>query len=171
MSETEETPNTEPSAPPIAQLVTPSEPPKPTVEQINMQSLQDRIALYVEEMKPGKPVSVEHGVQQQMALWQIIRFVLARKGSEFVSLYAELLRLILAERRGVFHEKYIFRFHDALRLSQQDRRNYTRLLNLLLATCDPRTRQLALRQVSLQSAVAGIADNEVVQRIDGFYRL
>lgn len=167
-SENQTPPNEEPIAPTPA----PPAPVAPATEaQINMQSLQDRLALYVKEMQPNRPTNPEEGAQHQAALWTIIKFVLNRKGSQFVALYAQLLATVLEHRRGCFNERYVYRFHDNLRMSNADRRNFARVLNLLLTTCDPKTRQLSLRQIDLTASLRDLADNEMQQRVVGFYHL
>lgn len=142
-------------------------PANPT--QVSLDALQQRIDAYVTAMNPATPVSTEEGVRAQTALWSIIRHVLSKTDGEFVVLYAKLLENVLTYRRTVFNERYVYRFFEHLRLSPNDRRNFERMLNLLLVTCDPKSRRLALRQVNLNTTVSGFADNNVQQRIIGFY--
>lgn len=145
---------------------------KPTVEQQNMMALQERLARYIETMAPGKPVDEELGGQMQMSLWSTIKFVLDKSGSEFVSLYSELLRIVHEHRKGVFSPRYVFRFAGSTRLNQNERRNFERMMNLIMATCDPSSRMIALRQINMHTTLSGFAhEPKKQQRIAGFYSI
>lgn len=141
----------------------------PTTAQINFQSLQARLQEYVREMKPGLPIENAKGAIQQKQLWGTIKFVLGQTGSEFVAMYAELLRVVAENRKGVFNERYVYRFMDQLAISSPERKNFERMLNLLMSTCDPKTRQFSLKQVDMRATLQGFADNNIQQRISGYY--
>lgn len=143
-------------------------PPSPA--EVSMMGLKERLTQYITEMKPGRPIDSKHGAVMQTTLWNAIRFVLGHDGSTFVALYSELLKTIAEHRRGVFDERYVYRFFSDLRMSSPERRNFERMLNLLLCTCDPRTRHLGLKQVSLRSVLAGL-DSKVQERVAGYYQL
>lgn len=136
---------------------------------VSLMALDERLKDYIEKMHPSTPVATDEGVRQQTALWNAFRFVLGKTDGEFVAVYARLLEHILAHRKTVFHERYVYRFFEHLRLSPTDRRNFERMLNLVLVTCDPKTRRLSLRQVNLHASLAGFADNALQQRVIGFY--
>ncbi len=122
-------------------------------------------------MAPGKPINTADGVNMQMMLWNTIKQMLNREGSEFVLHYSEFLRFIREHRKGAFSERYLYRFFEYLRLSSEERANFERLLNLMVITCDPAMRQLALRQVDLRSSLAGLPSEAQRQKIAAFYEL
>lgn len=143
----------------------------PSVQQAALDSLRQRLNEYIAEMAPGKPVTVERGGQLQASLWAAIRFVLNKSGSDFVMLYAELLRIIAEHRRTVFHPKYVYRFMSTLPLSNPERKNFERVLNLLMMTCELSTRRYAFKQVDLKSSLAGFADHNILARVASFYEV
>ena len=140
-------------------------------EMIKDDNLKTRLNAYLEAMAVGKPTTVEEGVIQQSNLWNIIKWVLGLEGADFVRCYAKLLEVVLENRRGVFSERYAYRFFDSLRMSGNDRKNFERILNLLLTTCDPRTRALSMRQIDLRTTLSGLVDPLMQQRIAGFYQI
>lgn len=143
---------------------------RPSVQQVGLQQLRERLDNYAAAMAPGKPItSPEEGAQQQTVLWNTIRWVLSKKEGDFVALWAELLKFVSEHRQGVFNERHIYRFHDHLtRLSPTDRRNYERMLNLILGTCDPQTRSIALKQINMTSTLKQL-EPEVQMRVADFY--
>lgn len=142
-----------------------------TSTETSLMALDERIGDYVSHMQPSKPISSEEGVRQQTALWNAIKYVLGKTEGEFVAVYARLLEHVLEHRKTVFNERYVYRFFEHLRLSPNERRNFERMVNLMLATCDPKSRRLSLRQVNLPTTLAGFADNALQQRVIGFYTI
>ena len=154
------------------------EPPKPAPAAVPMdQHLARALEDYTEAMRPGKPITAENGAREQLKLWRAIQGVLTKNGSEFVKGWSDLLAYVAKHKRqdngrdGVFGERYIYRFFDNVRLSSGERRNFERMLNLILTTADPRSRQLTLKQVDLKSTLAGMADENVRQKVIGFYQV
>lgn len=143
----------------------------PPAAQINFQAHQERLNQYVTRMAPGVPITTQEGVNMQMLLWNTIKQMLNREGSEFVLHYSEFLRYIREHRKGAFAERYLYRFFEHLRLSATERTNFERLLNLMVITCDPAMRQLALRQVDLRSSLAGLTSDSQRQKIAAYYEL
>lgn len=143
----------------------------PPEARINFEAHQQRLADYVAGMAPGKPLTNEAGVAFQMSLWNSIKIMLAKQGSEFVLHYSEMLKTIRENRRGAFSERHLFRFFEYLRISSEDRRNFERLLNLMVVTCDPGLRQLALRQVDMRSSLSGLKSEQQRQNICAYYAL
>lgn len=138
---------------------------------ILVDNLLTRLKNYTAAMKPGQPIDAAQGAIHQTYLWQTIKWVLSKERGEFAMLYSELLGYILQNRTGVFSERYVYRFFEQLRMSTPDRRNFERVLHLLLATCDPKSRQIALRQIDFKTALSGIADNQIHQRVVGYYQV
>lgn len=141
----------------------------PPAKIFSLQSLQDRLALYLKHMAPGVPVDANKGAEHQQALWSTIKYVLSKKESEFVALYAELLKTAAEHRNGAFGPKYLYRFFDIIQLSSTERRNFERMLNLIYATAVPSTRQMTLRQIDFHTTFKGFPDPQIQEKIAGFY--
>lgn len=140
-------------------------------ELILVDNLLNRLKNYAAALKPGRPLDGPQGAIHQTFLWQTIKWVLSKDRGEFAMLYAELLNFILQHRTGVFSERYVFRFFDQLRMTTPERRNFERMLHLMLSTCDPKSRQIALRQIDFKTTLQGFPDNAVHQRVVGFYQV
>jgi hypothetical protein len=141
---------------------------KPNVVEMSLNSLQERLDNYLTNMAKSRAIDPADGAIQQIQLWRTLQWVMGRDGAEFTALWGRLLKVVNDNRQGVFSEAYVNRFTDQFRPSS-DRRNFERTLHLLLTTCDPTTRQYSLKQLDMRQLLAGIVDNNVVQRIVGFY--
>lgn len=143
----------------------------PTIHQVNLETLNNSLARYVEEMRPGKPMDTKTGAANQTALWNTIKFVIAREGSEFTEMYSTLLKVVHENREGCFNERYVYRFHDVLSMSGEQMRLYRRVMHLLMTTCNPKTRAIGLKQLDFKSVLADMVDNNAQQRIVGYYNV
>lgn len=147
---------------------------KPSVAEQNYLGLKERLDGYIAAMAPGKPVSNADQATNQLQLWRAFQFVITKKEAEFVSLWTLLLQYFYDHRdnrNGALSRTYAYRAMSDIRLPSPERRNFERLLNLAIVTCDPSTRRFAIKQVDLKGALAGFVDNEIVQRITAFYTL
>lgn len=138
-------------------------------EHILLDSLDQRMNAYLAVMGKGKSVDTAQGVLQQTNLWGIIKWVLSKEQGEFTVLYGRLLQIIDTNSDAAFSAAYAFRFFESLRLSVVDRRNFERMMNLLISTCNPRTRAMALKQIDLRRTLDGFIDNTIQQRVVAFY--
>lgn len=143
----------------------------PPTALINIQAHNDRLEEYVRVMAPSRPTSSKEGAAAQRMLWHAIKLMLTRDGNEFVHHFSETLRVIRENRKGAFSERYVYRFFDQLDLPADDRRNFERMLNLMLHTCDPTTRMLSMRQVDLRSSLSGLRDERQRQKVSAYYAL
>lgn len=140
----------------------------PTIETLTEQ-VQERLDSYVENMRPGRPIEPKDGAAMQAVLWNTIRLILKQPAPDFVTLLNNLLNTIKVNRQGVFNERYVYRFLDEVRITAPERRNFERILNLFLTTCDPQTRLASLRQVSLQTTLSGFTNQDEVSKLTAFY--
>lgn len=140
-------------------------------ENIKFQLIIDRLQDYADKMAPNKAPGAAEGKAQQLSLWKTILMVLQLEGTEFVKAYGTLLAFVNEHRNGALNERYYYRWFPELAISAADRRNFDRMLNLMVATCDPATRRLGLQQVDLVSSVAGFRDGAIQQRVTEFYSL
>lgn len=143
----------------------------PTIEDSHMRWLKDRLDAYVVDMAPAKPITIDKGAASQLGLWRAIQFVMQKTGSEFNSLWDTLLLYVRNNRKTVFNEKYVFRFFAEVRMSKEERQCFQRLIYLMLRTCDPGTRALALKQIDFSATLSRVTDNAARQRITGYYRV
>lgn len=139
-------------------------------EMIKDDNLKTRLTAYSEMMAVGRPTTVEEGSLQQLNLWNTVKWVLGLEGGDFVRCYSKLLEFVLENRKGIFSERYAYRFFDSLKMSSSERKNFERIMNLLLTTCDPKTRALAMKQIDMRSTLSGLTDPLMQQRIAGFYQ-
>lgn len=142
-----------------------------TIEELTS-AVEERLTTYIETMRPGRPISVQDGVAMQLLLWNVIRLILQQEESNFVTLMTLLLNTIHVNKesdRGVFSMRYVNRFMDEMRITAPERRNFNRLMNLFVTTSDPRSRMVALRQVGLQSSLAGLSSDAERMRLEAFY--
>lgn len=142
-----------------------------TIEELTS-AVEERLTTYIETMRPGRPISVQDGVAMQLLLWNVIRLILQQEESNFVTLMTLLLNTIHENKesdRGVFSMRYVNRFMDEMRITAPERRNFNRLMNLFVTTSDPRSRMVALRQVGLQSSLAGLSSDAERMRLEAFY--
>lgn len=143
---------------------------KPTVEEMRREALKVKIERYIDLMKPGRPVTPEEGGIQQWVLLNTVREILSQEGSDFTNNFAMLLNYIHENRRGVFAETHVYRYLTHPRLSGEDGRIFQRLMNLFLATADPRTRYLGLKQVNLATTVRGLTGDQG-DKLRDFYEI
>ncbi len=143
----------------------------PVNQRVNLQALVDRLHDYVTAMGPAVPVDPRQGGTHQAALWSAIRGVLRSSPEEFTLQFSELLLVIHRNRTTVFSERYVFRFFSELKLPSTDRLNFERVLNVLLATCNPQSRRMAYRQVDVKNAFRGLNDEALIERVLAYYQM
>lgn len=151
---------------------TPAPTPKPTPvtqEDEGIEIVEDQIQEYIDRMYPGNAHRGNEGAMLQVKLYRTIQTVLRMEGRRFITAYSLLLKMVNENRDGVFNERYVFRYFDALNITNPERRNFERILNLLLVTCDPKTRAKATRQVDIELTMEGFRNPEMYQRITEFY--
>jgi len=166
-----EEPAAQPEAEPTpAPAPAPKETPKEsTATGATQQMIENNLNEYIEKMKPGRAHTGNEGPTTQLKLYRTIQTVLRQQGSEFTRSFNELLKTVHEHRDGVFHERYLFRYFDAIALTGSERRNFERMLNLLLTTCNPATRSKTVKQVDLDATMEGFKNSEMHQRVIGFY--
>lgn len=151
---------------PAKPVFVPSEPQGE--KSVSRAIFDDQIQRYMEGMRPGKPVNARDGAKLQKILFNTIQVALNQTGSDFSAFYGELLRLVKEHRNGLFHERYVFRFMDTVQVVPAERRNFERMLNLMLTTCDPATRAHSLKQVDLPASINGLPQAQQ-QKLTEFY--
>lgn len=140
--------------------------------QTVLKTVEDRLALYVETMAPGKPVNSQEGAFQQKQLWSgIIVLLFTQPTPVFMAGWDIFLKVVDENRAGCFSPAYIHRFREETNLGVADRRNYERLLTLAYATSSPKLRVLGLKQIDMRHVLAGLAKEDMRQKLIAFYQL
>jgi hypothetical protein len=130
-----------------------------------------RLNTYLEDMKPGKPMSGDHGVTKQYQLWRtIFNTIEHAPAAQFKSLWSILLAFFHEHADGVFHESYVFRFSEFWKHSKQELDGFQRILNLIKVSADPKTRGETAKQVDLDKTLSQPFTEEGRNRLLGFYK-
>lgn len=145
------------------------EAPKKVSDNPSMRIVEENLEDYVARMKPGKAHTGNEGPVAQVKLYRTIQTVLRMEGSAFIQAYGYLLKVVNDHRKDVFDERYLFRYFDGLTLTSPERRNFERILNLLVTTCEPKLRSKAIKQVDLDATMEGFRNPEMHQRVVEFY--
>lgn len=126
---------------------------------------------YLEDMKPGKPMTGESGVVKQFQLWRTIFSTIENSPIEqFKSLWSIVLAFFHEYSEGVFHESYVYRFSEHWKHSKQELDGFQRILNLIKVSADPKTRANTAKQVDLDKTLAQPFSEEGRNRLLSFYK-
>jgi len=142
--------------------------PMATISLVGKMAYQN-ILDYMVAMAPKKPIQIETGCRHQTRLYSSILSIINNLDSDFNTAYGALLKLVHDNRDGVFHETQIFRFMEHIALPANDRKAFTRLINLMKVTADPKGRELSLKQVSLKNSLEFGITESGLQRMMAFY--
>lgn len=134
------------------------------------QMAMDQIKEYISMMAPNRPVSIEEGNRYQIQLYRAITSIINRLDVDFQPAFTSLLKSFDKHRDGVFHETYVFRFFDQMTLPENDRKAFQRLLNLLKVTASVKGRDLAMRQLDLESSLELGVTEPGRQRVLAYFR-
>lgn len=124
---------------------------------------------YCKNMMPGVSHVDGGGAVQQVKFFRVVQVVLRKKGSEFNKEFTQLLAFVHAHKDTLFNERYAYRFFESIKISLGERKNFERILNLLITVCDPTLRSRTLTQVDVDGTMIGFKDNEMHQRVLGFF--
>lgn len=133
-------------------------------------SLVANLERYMEKMKPGMPVNNDEGARNQYQLWRTIQSVIENSSpEEFNKLWYIVLVYFKNFRTGALGERYVFRFSEYWIQSEEDLATFQRILNLIILTADPSTREKNLKQVSLPRTLEKGLTDFGRQRLLSFY--
>jgi hypothetical protein len=128
------------------------------------------LSQYSELMAPQMPISPTEGVRQQFILWKTLYTLIENSEiNEFKKLWAIVLRYFHNYENGVFHDRYVFRFFEQWDRDLVELRSFQKILNLIKLTANPNTRQINLKQVSLNSTLSTSFTEPGRQRVIVFY--
>lgn len=130
-----------------------------------------KLTTYVEEMKPGKPMTGDAGVVKQHQLWRTIFSTIENAPVvEFKSLWSIILAFFHEHADGAFHESYIYRFSEHWKHNKLELDGFQRIINLIKVSADPKTRNATTKQVDLDKTLAQPFSEEGRNRLIGFYK-
>lgn len=126
---------------------------------------------YAEDMAPRRPQTTTTLVRAQKTLLRtLIGVINSTSGDNFHSLFNYVLQRFNKERTGVFSERALLRGIDKHQFNPDEINLFPRLINLFVLLGDPQSRQLALRQVSLQKTLATpLITEEGRRRVNQFF--
>jgi hypothetical protein len=119
--------------------------PVPEAFRLPIVALKD----YFKEMAPGKPVDPGRGGVLSTQLLRTITNVINRNEEHFQPLFTALLRLFEAHADGALGEAYVFRFVPHMQASDDERRAFTQLVNLIKVLGPAQGRKEAMKQVDI----------------------
>lgn len=135
------------------------------------QIMLHRFDEYVKEMAPGRTLSEAVGARHQVNLYRTLVGVINTLDEDFQAVFGAIVRCFVLGDQGVFHETHVYRFMGSVALPEQDRRAFLRILNLIKLLAEPRSRQLAVRQVNLQTSFPPPITERGKQRVLGYFNL
>lgn len=126
---------------------------------------------YVTKMAPGVPFDFQDGAKVQYNLWKTIHSVTENyTQDDFRKLWFILLAFFHKHSgKGAFGERYVFRASEFWTHGDDELNAFQRILNLLIITADPVTRQKGLASVSVTNSVHVGFSEEARQRVLTFY--
>lgn len=150
--------------------VRPAMPPIPQTDSVMAKSLYATIETYIQAIPPRTPIEPATLVQQQVYLYRAITGIINKlEGEEFTQAWSWLLACFFEYRKDVFGERHVYRAMEEITLSPDDRKAFQRLLNLLILTCEPASRAIALRQIDMPKTLALGVTEPGRQRIHAYY--
>lgn len=112
-----------------------------------------RIRMYCQAMAPTNQLMASAAATEQSALYRSIQNIINRQAQYFQPLFTALLAVFHAERKGALGDRFRNRYMEHVVLSQSDRNAFVSLTHLLAVTADPKSRDLALKQLDIEKAL------------------
>lgn len=131
----------------------------------------DQIIVYMEEMRPGKPVDPVKGSKYQFMLMNAIKSILNSKDEDgdFKASMIALLKLFDLGRKAALGEMYVFRFMENVERPADELNAFASSVNMLLVTCDGKSRDITVRQIDFNKTLRLGFSEEARRRILDFY--
>lgn len=150
---------------------TPVEEPAPVVNELPapLASLRQKMDQYLTDMGPGVRKDEKSCVAAQMNLLYILRGTLMLEEPYFRRGMQMLMDSFSKHRNGLLGPRMVFRYMDKLKVTPEYLKGMQALINLLMATADAGSRELALKQVDLKKVVDRIQPPEAAARLLSFY--
>lgn len=122
----------------------------PAANQIDI----NRIQTYLDRMAPKRPIDSKAGSVEQVALYRAVQNIINRQEEFFTPLFSAVLFLFKTYGRdGALSDRYRMRFMDNIALPVGDRKAFANITQMLHILADPKSRNLAMKQVSMERAL------------------
>jgi hypothetical protein len=105
---------------------------------------------YLDKMKPGKPIALKDGTQQQVNFYQAIISAINNLDGDFRPTMSAILALFHHHRDGALRETHVFRFVEHVPLSKEHRKGFEKIVTLLKTLADPKSRPTVLKQINFE---------------------
>lgn len=130
-----------------------------------------RIQAYVKDMAITRPTNPKVGAGHQVSLYRAVQTLINRQEVHFTPLFTAFLKIVYQNRHGVFSPTAVARFVEEMALVGRDRKAFVSLMYLFCQVADPKGRELSLKQIDLERAIAdGLSyegQSRVVQYLKG----
>lgn len=130
-----------------------------------------RVLAYLERMAPNRPVDAKVGIEEQKALYRSIQNIINRQEEYFTPLFTALLFIFKSETKGALSDRYRMRFMDNITLPVGDRKAFANLSQMLAIVADPKSRAVAMKQVSMERALENGLTPEGRTRVLNYFEL
>lgn len=130
-----------------------------------------RILAYLERMAPNRPVDVKVGVTEQVALYKSIQNIINRQDEYFTQLFSAVLFIFKNEAKGAMSDRYRMRFMDNITLGAGDRKAFANITQMLAILADPKSRDLAMKQINMERALENGLTAEGRTRVLNYFNI
>lgn len=127
---------------------------------------------YVAKMRPGHMVGDREGAIQQQRLYRTLKTAMALPDvKDFRAAMDAIMETIAQHRNGCFGEYHVYRFVENVQLSSDDRKEFERLMHLLITLAPAGDRAAILNeQLDLNVILVNVKQEEVKQRFLAYLR-
>lgn len=134
------------------------------------QGLVARLEDYIVAVKPGMPIEIPDLLRQQKALYRIVMAFVENPEPTFAGPWNALLYLFNKHASGALGGHHPFRMLEQLDITPEEFATIQRIINLLQLTCNVQSRDVAMRQVSLDKTLSYPVSAQARRNIITFYQ-
>lgn len=139
----------------------------PAAHQIEI----NRILMYIGRMAPGREADLKVALTEQVGLYRAIQNIINRQETYFTQLFSALLFLFKQEYNGALGDRYRMRFMDNIPLHAGDRKAFANITQMLCILADPKSREIALKQVNMERALENGLTEEGRTRVLNYFNI
>lgn len=142
---------------------------KPVLTTKHIVGITDRLNRFVSDILPSAGKSDTDVGKLHEGLSQAYQIALGKEGESFDEAITVILDTIAANLGGAFDPYVMYRHINMARLNGDTLRTYERLQRLFTATCDAKSRAIALKQIDLKQVIRYM-DGPRGERLVTFFR-
>lgn len=138
------------------------------------QAMLHELEEYIEGMNPRKPNSAANGRIHQVRFFRLITEIVNNLTTDFDTVFGQVLQRITDNDAGVFDRENVYRYFDNLGtvLSKEEVLVFRNLVNFLIKTAPPKSRQAVLAQINVDATInVDVLSEPGRQRLFAFYNL